>query len=84
MSLSAIITKTPFSNSLLISLCHNSVNRAFCTRTDISTYRDCLVDIPAEFADIPAKLTDMPTKLADVPTEVIWFSITGFSFTKCF
>jgi hypothetical protein len=76
-SLSIITTKTPFSSSLLISLHHESVNRASCIKTDISIYRDCFTDIPAELADIFIKFADMPA-------EVIWFSITGFLFIKYF
>ena len=64
MSLSVMTAKMPFSSSLLISLRRKSVNGAFCTKTNISIYRDCLADIPTE-------LTDMPMKLADIPTEVI-------------
>ena len=60
-------TKTPFSSSPLISLHYESVNGASCTRTDISTYRDCLVDIPVEFADMPAELVGMPVELIDIP-----------------
>ena len=64
MSLSAITTKTLFLSSLLISLRRESVNGASCTRTDISVYRDCLVDIPVG-------LTDIPIELIDIPKEVI-------------
>ena len=60
----------PFLSSLLISLYHKSVNRVSCTRTNISTYRDCLTDIPAELADMPIGLADMPAELADVPAEL--------------
>ena len=56
MSLFAITIKTPFLSSLLISLHHKSVNRASCTRTNISACRDCLVDIPIELADMPIKV----------------------------
>ena len=56
MSLSAITTKTLFSNSPLISLYCKSMNRASCTRTNISTYRDCLADIPIELMDIPVEV----------------------------
>ena len=63
MSLSAITTKTPFLSSLLISLCRESVNRASCTRTNISACGDCLADIPVELADMPAELADMPVEV---------------------
>ena len=63
ISLSAITTKIPFLSSLLIFLHHKSVNGAFCTRTDISTYRNYLADIPAELADMPIELTDMPIEV---------------------
>jgi hypothetical protein len=63
MSLSAITTKIPFLSSLLISLRHEFVNRASCTRTDISICRDCLVNIPAELADMPAELVDIPIEV---------------------
>ena len=75
--LSAITTKTPFSSSPLISLYHKSINGASCTRTDISIYRDCFVDIPAELVDIPVKLVNMPIK-------VIWFFVIGFLFMGYF
>ena len=78
MSLSAITTKTLFSNSPLISLRRESVNGGSCTKTNISACGDCLADIPVGLADIPAKLVDMPIELAgmpielvDIPTEVI-------------
>ena len=77
-SLSAMITKAPFLSSPLISLHHESVNGVSCTRTDISAYRDCLADMPAEFADMPIELVDVPTELADMSTEVIWFFVIGF------
>ena len=77
MSLSAITTKIFFLSSLLISLYCKFVNGGFCTKTNISVYRDCLIDIPVGLADIPVKLVDMPM-------EVMWFSITGFSFAGCF
>ena len=70
MFLSAITTKTLFLSSLLISLRHESVNGASCTRTDISACGDCLVDIPAE--------------LTDMPVEVMWFSVAGFLFMGYF
>ena len=47
-SLSIITTKMPFSSSPLISLRHESVKGVSYTRTDISTGRDCLADIPAK------------------------------------
>ena len=91
MSLSAIITKIPFLSNLLISLRCKSINGVSYTKTDISACGDCLADIPAELADIPTELADMPTELADIsaelvdmPMEVIWFSITGFSFAGYF
>jgi hypothetical protein len=62
-SLSIMTTKTPFSNSPLISLHHKSVNGVSCTKTDISTYRYCLADIFVEFADMPAELANMPVKV---------------------
>ena len=71
-------TKTPFLNSPLISLHHKSVNKASCTKTNISIYRDCFIDIPVELVDIPIKLIDILTKftdilieLADMPVKVI-------------
>ena len=64
MSLSAITTKIFFLSSLLISLCCESVNGGSYTKTNISIYRDCLVDIPIG-------LTDIPIKLIDIPMEVI-------------
>ena len=69
-SLSIITAKTPFLSSLLISLYHKSVNGASYTRTNISTCRDCLADIPIELADIPAELADIPTELTDTPVEL--------------
>jgi hypothetical protein len=48
MSLSIIITKTPFLSSLLISLRYKSVKEVSCTRTDISIGGDCLTDMPIE------------------------------------
>ena len=71
MSFFIITTKTPFSSSLLIFLCHKSVNGASCIKTDISVYRDCFADILAELADMPIKLVDMPVELANIPAEVI-------------
>jgi len=47
-SLSIITVKMPFLSSLLISLCYKSVKGVFCTKTNISIGRDCLVDLPAE------------------------------------
>ena len=47
-SLSVITTKTPFLSSPLISLYHKSVKGVSCTRTNISTGGDCLIDIPVE------------------------------------
>ena len=70
-SLSAMTTKTPFLSSPLISLCCESVNGVFCTRTNIFTYRDCLADIPMGLTDIPIKLTDIPIELIDIPVEAI-------------
>ena len=48
MSLSVIITKTPFLSSPLISLYYKSVNGVSYTRTNISIGGDYLTDIPAE------------------------------------
>ena len=70
MSFSAITTKTPFLNSLLISLRRESVNRVSCTKTDISACGDCLVDMPAEVVDMLVELVDMPVEVADMPAEV--------------
>ena len=56
ISLSAMIIKTLFLSSLLISLRRKSVNGASCTRTDISACGDCLVDIPVELIDMPAEV----------------------------
>ena len=47
-SLSIITVKTPFLNSLLISLYYKSIKGVSYTRTDISIGRDCLIDIPTE------------------------------------
>ena len=47
-SLSIMTTKTPFSSSPLISLCYKSIKGVSCTRTNISTSGDYLIDIPAE------------------------------------
>ena len=69
-SLSTITTKISFLSSPLISLRRESVNRGSCTKTNISTYRDCLADMPVGLADIPAKLTDMPAKLTGMPAEL--------------
>ena len=63
MSLSIITIKIFFLSSLLISLRCKSINRASCTRIDISAYRDCLVDILAELADMPVELMDMPAEV---------------------
>jgi hypothetical protein len=62
-SLSAITIKIPFLSSPLISLRYKSVNGASCTRTNISIYRDCLADIPAELAGMPIELADMPIEV---------------------
>ena len=59
-----ITTKIFFLSSLLISLCCESINGGFCTKTDISAYGDY-------FANIPVELIDMPIELADMPIEVI-------------
>ena len=48
MSLSTITTKTPFLSSLLISLRCKAVKGVSCTKTNIFTGRDCLVDMPVE------------------------------------
>ena len=71
MSLSTITTKIFFLSSLLISLYYKSVNGGSCTRTDISTYRDCLADIFMGLADILIKLTGMSAELVDMPAKVI-------------
>ena len=71
MSLSVITIKILFLSSLLISLYYKSVNRGSCTRTNISTYGDCLVDIPIGLADIPIELISMSMELTDMPMEVI-------------
>ena len=71
ISFSIITAKTPFLNSPLISLCCEFVKGVSCTRTDISTCGDCLVNISAELADIPIGLTDMPVGLTDMPTEFV-------------
>ena len=63
MFLFAITIKTFFLSSLLISLYYKSVNGAFCIRTNIFIYRDCLIDIPIEFINMPIKLTDMPIEV---------------------
>ena len=52
ISLFAITIKTPFLSSPLISLRRESVNGASCTRTNISIYRDCLIDMPIELIGI--------------------------------
>ena len=43
---SVITVKTPFLNSLLISLYYKSVKGVFYTRTDISAGGDYFMDIP--------------------------------------
>jgi hypothetical protein len=48
MSLSIITAKTPFLNSLLISLHRESIKVVSCTRTDIFTGGDYFTDIPIE------------------------------------
>ena len=48
MSFFIITVKTPFLNSLLISLYYKSVKGVSCTRTDISVGGDCLIDMPVE------------------------------------
>ena len=48
ISFSITTVKTPFLNSLLISLYYKSVKGVSCTRTDIFTGGDCLVDVPTE------------------------------------
>jgi hypothetical protein len=47
-SLFIITAKTPFLNSLLISLHYKSVKRVSYTKTNISIGGDCLTDIPIE------------------------------------
>ena len=69
-SFSIITAKTPFLSSLLISLYCKSVKGVSCTRTNISIYRDCLIDISIEFADMPIGLADIPIGLTDIPIEV--------------
>ena len=49
-SLSVITAKTPFLSSPLISLYYKSIKGVSYTRTNISIYRDCLIDMPAELA----------------------------------
>ena len=51
-SLSTITIKIPFSSSPLIFLRYKSINRVSYTRTNISIYGDCLIDIPIEFIGI--------------------------------
>ena len=48
MSLSIITTKTPFLSSPLISLYYKFVKGVSYTSSNISIYRDCLIDIPIE------------------------------------
>ena len=48
ISFSIITLKTPFLNSLLISLYYKSVKGVSYTRTNISIGRDCFTDIPIE------------------------------------
>ena len=45
---SVITIKTPFLNSLLISLYYKSVKGVFCTKTNIFTGGDYFADMPAE------------------------------------
>ena len=71
ISLSAITTKIPFLSSLLISLCRESVNGGFCTKTNIFACGDCLTDMPVGLIDIFIKLISIPVELADMPVEVI-------------
>ena len=71
MSLSTMTTKTRFLNSPLISLRCESVNGGSCTRTNIFTCKDCLVDIFVGLADIFIELTGMPIEFADMPAKVI-------------
>ena len=73
--LSAITTKTPFSSSPLISLHHKSINKTSCTRTNISAYRDCLVDILVELVNIPVKLAGIPAELMDIFTKLVDMSV---------
>ena len=60
-----------FLSSLLISLYRESVNGVSCTRTDISVYGDCFIDISVEFIDMSIGLMDMPMGLTDMPIEFI-------------
>ena len=48
MSLSVITIKTPFLNSLLISLYYKFVKGASYIRINISAGGDCLTDVPTE------------------------------------
>ena len=48
ISLFITTIKTHFLSSLLISLYYKSVKGVFCTRTNISTGGDCLIDMPIE------------------------------------
>ena len=45
MSFFIITVKTPFLNSLLISLFYKSIKGVFYTRTDISVGEGCFMDI---------------------------------------
>jgi hypothetical protein len=45
MSLFIIAIKTPFLNSLLISLYYKSINRAFYTRTNIFIGGGCFIGV---------------------------------------
>ena len=70
ISLSAITTKILFLSSLLISLCHESINRGSCTRTNISICGDCLADMPVRLTDISTELADMPVELTGMLIEL--------------
>ena len=48
ISFSITTAKTPFLNSLLISLYYKSIKGVSYTKTNISTSRGCLADIPAK------------------------------------
>jgi hypothetical protein len=45
MSLFIIVVKTPFLNSLLISLYYKFVNKAFYIRTNIFISKGCLISV---------------------------------------
>ena len=53
----------PFLNSLLISLHYKSVKGVFCTRANIFTGKDYLINMPVGLTDIPIKLINMPAEV---------------------